>query len=175
MDLITEIENLDFSIKSREHFSSEILNNPYQLEEVINFLEKSEFEYSEKILAGLEFTSRKNSSILFPFSDLLIGLAGDYSGPSGKRALSKILVNYVKDPKFQLKPQQKEKIITICFNWLISEEKVAVKVFCIEILYVLSVEHTWTNDNLKAILNKDYNSQSAGYKARARKILKKLE
>lgn len=175
MNLLQELDSLDFSIKSREHFASELLKDPNKIQEAIRFLNSSEFKYSEKLLAALEFTSRKNLSILFPFLDVLIDIAKDYSGQAGRRALSKIISIFIKDTDLQLNFQQKEKIIPICFDWLLSQEKVAVKVFSMEALYLLSTEYHWVKDDLKAILIKDYNSHSAGYKARARKILKKLE
>ncbi|WP_010230437.1 hypothetical protein [Gillisia marina] len=87
-----------------------------------------------------------------------------YSGLSGTRALSKILFNFVQLSNIHLDPNQKESIITVCFNWLIRDEKVAVKAFSMQTLFLCSHENHWIKEDLKAILIKDYSSQSAGYK-----------
>lgn len=55
MNIAKELYYLDFSIKSREYLSSEILNNPNQIREVINFFKTLKFEHSEKIISVLEF------------------------------------------------------------------------------------------------------------------------
>ena len=175
MDFLKELETLNFTTDSRQRFSSKALNTPKYLEEAINFLSTSKLERSERILAALEFASRENSFILYSYSEQLIQLAESYSGNSGKRALSKIFLNYIQNPNFKVTPKQKEKIITISFLWLISNEKVAVKAFSMQTLHSLSEEYQWIRDDLKAILIKDYNLQSTGYKACSRKILKKLE
>ncbi|WP_010230435.1 hypothetical protein [Gillisia marina] len=67
MDLLKELDNLDFSIKSKEDFSLKILNNPKHVKEVIDLLKNSDDTNFEKILVIHEYASRKSPTILVLF------------------------------------------------------------------------------------------------------------
>lgn len=61
-----------------------------------------------------------------------------------------------------------------CFEWLIGEHKVAAKAFAMTSLYELGKEFDWIHPELNVILQLGYESGSAGYRSRARKVLDKL-
>lgn len=61
-----------------------------------------------------------------------------------------------------------------CFNWLITEQKVACQVPAMTCLALLGMESNWIHEELKQILIKNIPNKSAGYKARARKVLKEI-
>ena len=42
-------------------------------------------------------------------------------------------------------------------------------------LYFLGTEFDWIHPELKIIIEQDYNSQSAGFKARSRHVLEKMK
>lgn len=73
-----------------------------------------------------------------------------------------------------LTKKHKEKITEVCFDWMISEEKVTVKAYSMNSLYFLGTEFDWIHPELKTIIERDYSSQSAGFKARSRHILIKI-
>jgi len=74
-----------------------------------------------------------------------------------------------------LEPSHLEKIAETCFDWLIQKQKVAVKAHSMLALYLLGKQFEWIHPELKLTLEKDFNSESAAYKARARHILKKIK
>ncbi|WP_142783540.1 adenylosuccinate lyase [Changchengzhania lutea] len=73
-----------------------------------------------------------------------------------------------------LKPLHKERIIEACFDWLINDGKVAPKAYAMETLYLFGLDYTWIHPELKMILEQGFQKQSAGFKARAKRTLKKI-
>jgi hypothetical protein len=74
-----------------------------------------------------------------------------------------------------LSPIHKEFIVEACFDWLISDHKVAPKVYSMEILYLFGKDSNWIHTELALILEQDFSKQSAGFKARAKQTLKKIK
>ena len=68
-----------------------------------------------------------------------------------------------------------DKIIETGFDWMISDQKVAVKAYTMEALFLFGKEIDWVHDELKLILVQEISSGSPAYKARAKKILKWIE
>ncbi|MDU8886412.1 adenylosuccinate lyase [Yeosuana sp. MJ-SS3] len=77
--------------------------------------------------------------------------------------------------KKNLQAVHKERIIEACFDWMISDQKVAVKAYSMTTLYLLGQEYDWVHPELKQILQHDYANESAGFKARAKQVLKKIK
>ncbi|NAY90643.1 hypothetical protein GTQ34_01820 [Muricauda sp. JGD-17] len=67
-----------------------------------------------------------------------------------------------------------EKILTACFDWLISPINVAPKVFSMTSLYYLGFKFDWVHPELKLVLENTIGSGTAGYKNRAKKTLDML-
>lgn len=79
-----------------------------------------------------------------------------------------------KSLQFVLTKEQREQLTEICFDWLITDQKVAVKAYAMKSLFYLGKEFNWIHPELKIILEKDYHGQQQAFKARARHILKKM-
>lgn len=129
----------------------------------------------------IEFTFKKKPEILYPHLDLFTRGIGNLKKESSIRPMAKIcelliLAHYKGEDntKVHLSPLQRERITAACFDWLISAEKVAPKAYSMQTLALLGQEIEWILPELKAVLEQGYASGSAGYKARARRILKKL-
>ncbi|MDQ7917800.1 hypothetical protein RBU60_09450 [Mesonia sp. MT50] len=95
------------------------------------------------------------------------------------RPMAKVLelwvLNYFsKTPKIKLQEDQKEKITSICFDWMITPQKVASQAYSLQTLYLLGKEIPWIHPELKIILEQNYPQASSGYQARSRKILSKI-
>lgn len=70
--------------------------------------------------------------------------------------------------------EQLERIMTVCFDWLIGEHKVATKVFAMTSLYNLGHQFDWVHPELKMVLEETIAKGTSGYKNRAKKTLDKL-
>ena len=68
----------------------------------------------------------------------------------------------------------KEAIIEVCFDWLITNQKVACQAYSMDALYLLGTEIKWVHPELKIILEQNIHNQSAAYCARGRITLEKI-
>ncbi|MCK7589924.1 adenylosuccinate lyase [Subsaxibacter sp. CAU 1640] len=77
--------------------------------------------------------------------------------------------------KHALKTKHKEKIVEACFDWMINDEKIAPKAYSMNTLYLFGQDIDWIHPELAIILERDFQMQSSGFKARAKHILKKIK
>lgn len=66
---------------------------------------------------------------------------------------------------------QWERILTVCYDWLIAPMGIAPKVFAMTSLYHLGLKFPWVHPELKAVLEDSYAKGSSGYQNRAKKTL----
>src|SRR5690606_30236146 len=80
------------------------------------------------------------------------------------------------DPRFVggITDEQLERIMTVCFDWLISPMNMAPKVFAMGCLYHLGSKFDWVRPELRAILEATMEQGSSGYRGRAKKTLEML-
>lgn len=130
-----------------------------------------------KALWILEFHARANIHLLevkIPF--ILINIP-KIKHDSGIRALAKILqyclIKFDQN-NFAITSEQTEIITEICFDWLISNQKVAVKSYAMDCLYILGKKIDWIYPELTTIIEKDKYLHSCSYKVTANRILKKI-
>jgi len=116
---------------------------------------------------------------LQPYMDFYCENIGKLKHESAIRPMAKIcqllVTSHFKKKTIQLTPKHLELITECCFDWLISDTKVAAKCYCIRALFVLGKSNDWIYPELQIIIEKDYPAQSAAYKAVSREILKKIK
>jgi hypothetical protein len=61
-----------------------------------------------------------------------------------------------------------EKIIEAGFDWMISKQKVAVKAYTMNALYLFGKDSDWVHHELKLIIHQNIATESAAYKARGK-------
>ena len=69
---------------------------------------------------------------------------------------------------------QVSQIIETCFEWLLSDYKVATKAHAMETLYFLGIKTGWIHYELKMIIEKNIAKESPGYISRAKKVLESI-
>lgn len=81
-----------------------------------------------------------------------------------------------KNPVFikNIADEHLEKMLTACFDWLISPMNMAPKVFSMTSLYYLGQKFDWVHPELRVILEDSYATGTVGYQNRAKKTLDKL-
>ena len=159
-----------------------VLDNPETFPDLLRYCfdEKSELSYRATWI--LEFVCNKKLSLLFPHLDTFCKNLSLVKKDQAVRPLSKIsgflIVSFYKkkdvETRKNLSEENRKKITEACFDWLITNQKVACKVYAIESLYHLGSEFDWVRPELKTILEEGYSTHSAAFKARARFYLKKL-
>ena len=127
--------------------------------------------------------AQENLDYILPFIDIfthkLVGLELDSSvRPMAKicEFLTRAYFSKTKNKtKETLTPKHLELMATACFDWLIGEHKVAAKAYSMTSLLLLGRKFEWIHPELKMVLQLNYSSGSAAYKARARMTLEKLK
>lgn len=153
------------------HACPELL--PVLLERCFNTTDKEHY----KALWILEFYARIHLSSLQNSIPFILLNIPKIKHDSGIRPLAKILqyclTEFDKD-NFSFTTEEMETITEICFDWLISDQKVAVKSYAIDNLYILGKNIEWIYPELTIIIEKDKTVHSAFYEITANKILKKI-
>ncbi len=72
-------------------------------------------------------------------------------------------------------PKHKETITECCFDWMITDQKVACKVYSMLALYFLGTEFDWIHPELKTIIEANIYEGSAAYKARGKYTLAQIQ
>lgn len=175
-------KTLDHSRAKRNTFADHILDNPEQLPLLLSICEQVDDQISCKAAWALEYVCGKNLNSLLPHIDDFLKCAKVVHLDPAVRPMAKIcehltLAYYKKKDQrviSSLTNTRKEHITELCFDWLITSQKVAAKAYAMTSLYFLGKNFDWIHSELKLILQQNYQHGSAAYKARARMILKRL-
>lgn len=168
---------------NRLKYSRLILNDLSLLPKLMAILFMTEDKVSCKAAWILEYVCAEYLLAIVPYLDEFTVNIHKVHLDSAVRPVAKICeflakANYSKEPnpiKTMLLPKHKEYIIETCFDWMITDQKIAVKAYCMNTLYFFGKDYKWIHPELVQILEQDYHSQSAGFKARAKHILKKIK
>lgn len=79
------------------------------------------------------------------------------------------------DIKNKLQQKHIEAIIETGFDWLITPQKIAVKAYTMNTLYLFGLEKDWIHPELKHLIETKIIHESKGTKARGKHILKLIE
>ena len=182
-DLHKELCYVNHSRENRKKYALIVINNPELLPQVIDIL----FDVDNKIScrAGylLEFVARENLDTILPYLDRITEDMPKVHFDSAVRPIAKICEYLVEAfyskaenrTKKKLLPIHLERIIEISFDYLITDQKIAPKAYSMNTLYLLGQDYDWIHPELVTILERGYNDSSAGFKARARCLLKKIK
>jgi len=179
-------EHLTYVNSSRENRQKNakmVLNDLSLLPTLLDILFKINDNVSCKAAWILEYVCGENLEVIIPYLDTFTKNMSKVHLDSAVRPVAKICeflvkANYSKQDnniKNELTPIYQERIIETCFDWMITNQKVAVKAFSMNTLFLLGQDYDWVHPELIIILKQDFHSNRAGFKARANHILKKLK
>jgi hypothetical protein len=181
-ELYKELSYVNHSRENRKKYALLVISNPDLIPLVLDILFQVDDKTSCRAAWLLEFVARENLDSILPFLDLFTENMHTVHLDPAVRPVAKICEylieayyhkhnNHTKD---YLKTIHKERIIELSFDYLITNQKVAAKAYSMNSLYLLGSEYDWIHPELKTILEKDFNENTAAFKARARHLLKKL-
>ena len=181
--LYTELNHVDATREKRLFYAQMIIDNPKMVPNVLEILFRVDDPLSCKAAWILEYVCNTNLELLLPCLDSFTQQIHNVYLDSAVRPVAKIcelLVKsfYEKDEnnvKSALQLKHQEKIIEVCFDYMINDEKVAPKAYAMNTLYLLGKDFDWIHPELAQILERDFYYQSAGFKARAKHLLKKMK
>jgi hypothetical protein len=181
--LYNELNFVNHSRDKRLYYANLMIENPEYIPYLIDILFMVDDKISCRAAWVLEFVCGENLEIIFPYLDVFTENIHKVHLDSAVRPVAKIC-EYIAKAYFSkqenlmkqvLKTKHKERIIETCFDYMINDEKIAPKAYSMNTLYLFGNEFDWVHPELALILERDFQMQSSGFKARARHILKKIK
>lgn len=180
-DLQIKLDYLKAYRENRLQIAQYVLENHSLLNELVLICFSPSDKNHHKACWILEFVSYEKLIWLQPHLDFFCTNLKILKDESAIRPIAKIVqllvkAHYSKNQNaISLSENHLQDCIEASFDWLINDVKVATKAYSIRTLYILGNHYPWIHPELQIILNKDYATHSAAYKAVAREILKKIK
>ena len=180
--LYKELDYVNHSRENRKKYAIMVISNPELIDKVLDILFQIDDKVSQRAAWLLEFVARENLDAILPYLDRITEEMHKVHLDPAVRPIAKICEYLIEayyhknanHTKEYLKPIHKERIIELSFDYMITDQKVAAKAYSMNSLYLLGKEYDWIHPELVMILERDFQMQSSGFKARARHIIKKI-
>ena len=177
-----ELSHVNASRENRLKYAKMVLKDMSLFPKLIDIMFRVDDKVSSRAAWVFEFVCAEYIYAIIPYLDTFTNNLKKVHFDSAVRPISKVcgfIANtyYSKEPntlKKVLKPQHIEQIIEACFDWMINDEKVAAKAYAMDTLFLFGKDHDWIHPELTQILEQDFPTQSAGFKVRAKRVLKKI-
>ena len=181
-DFYEELSHVSATRENRLQCAKLVLKDMSLFPKLIDIMFRVDDPNSSRAAWVFEFVCEEYIFAIIPYLDSFTSNLKKVHLDSSVRPMSKVCVfiaNTYFSPqpntlKKMLRPYHKERIIEASFDWLIKDEKVAPKAYAMETLYLFGKEFSWIHPELALVLKQDFALQSPGYKARAKKILNKI-
>lgn len=182
-ELIKKLDYVDHTREKRGKMAEMTLNQPALIPLLLEVAFEKSSRISDKAIWVVEYTTKQNISLLLPHLELFTKNLHLVKREQGIRPMAKIcellMSDYYSKKESESKKivsiEQLKRITTACFDWLIGQHNVAPKAHSMTCLYLLGGDFEWIHPELKMIIEQNYTSGSAAYKARARMVLSKLK
>jgi len=186
-DVKNLLESMGPALRSnRQRIASDIIQNPDLFPYLLKVVFETNYKLHYKAAWTLELILEKDIHQIIPHFSFFSKNIHKLKHESAIRPIAKICKwiaeAYVKKRNLpirsRLQRNEIEKIVETGFDWMITNTKVAAKVYTMNTLYYfgsLSIENfEWIHKELKNIILQDSSKETAAYKAHAKKILKLL-
>ena len=159
-----------------------VLDRPESIKELLDFCFHTEDTISYKAAWILEYVCTERLELLLPHLDYYLENLPKVNRDQALRPMAKILemlaVGYYKnvDEKViaRLTTVHKGQMIEFCFDWLITKQKVACKVYAMLALYFFGTEFSWIHPELKTTIEQYIHDGMPAYKARGKYVLNRI-
>ncbi|MCX7550207.1 adenylosuccinate lyase [Xanthomarina sp. F2636L] len=181
--LYNELNFVNHTRDKRLKYANLILDTPELLPDLLDILFDVDDKTSCRAAWVLEFVCADNLELLLPYLDVFTENINKVHLDPAVRPIAKIC-EYLAKAYFSktankvqliLTNKHKELIVETCFDYMINDEKIAPKAYSMNTLFLFGNEFDWIHPELIIIIERDYQIQSSGFKARARQILKKIK
>lgn len=165
--------------EERLQAAEQIRSDPGSIPLLLGFIFNEEEKYGFKGGWALDLALQEELDLILPHLDTFTSGLRHLTHESAIRPMAKICealcLKYYKDKdadfRSRIRLDHREKMAEACFDWLIGDHKVAPKAYSMTALCKLGKEFDWIHPELELVLKQNYETGSAGYKARARKVL----
>lgn len=181
--LYKELDYVNHSRENRKKYANLVINNPELLPKVMDILFTVDDKVSCRAAWLFEFVAREKLDAILPHLDRFTTEMHKIHQDPAVRPVAKVCEylteayyhKYDNATKHSLKPEHRERIIELSFDYMITDQKIAAKAYSMNTLFLLGQDYDWVHPELITILEQDFAAGSAGFKARARQLLKKLK
>ncbi|MEC3908392.1 adenylosuccinate lyase [Tamlana sp. 2201CG12-4] len=181
--LYKELSNVNHSREKRLYYANLIANNPNLVPKLLEILFRVDDKASPRATWVFEFMCSNNIESIVPYLDIFTKHMHKVHLDSAVRPVAKICELLAKAYYSKTKNtiqkalthMHKERIIETCFDYMINDEKIAPKAYSMHTLFLFGQDFDWIHPELALILERDFQMQSSGFKARARHILKNIK
>jgi len=182
-ELYKELDYVDHTREKRQKYAHLVINNPRIIPKLMTILFYVDDKLSSRAAWLLEYVARENLDSILPHLDLFTTQMKDVHLDPAVRPVAKICEYLIEAyyhktnnrTKDYLTEEHKQRIIELSFDYMITDQKVAVKAYSMNSLFLLGKAYNWIHPELTMILERDFHSGSAAYKARARHLLRRLK
>jgi hypothetical protein len=172
MNLTQSLEELLMVENSRRNtdvVAALVFKRPELFVELVSIYLKNEEPVSRRAVWVVDTVAEKLPDLVLPYLDHICEMLPEFCHDGLKRNTLRILVRSPL-PENQLGP-----LASLCFDWLTSPgESVAVKVYCMEILYRISQTEKDLKKELADSISWRIDEETPGFRAHGIRILKKL-
>ncbi len=176
--LASKLEYVSGYRENRQKIANEVLEDKDLYLSLIAICFESDHKIAHKACWILELVSYQKIAWIVPQLDFFCTHLKTLENDSAIRSIAKVcqlLVMAAEKNQLQLSQENKDLLIANCFDWLMRDIKVASKCYAMRTLAILSKENHWIKKELSAIIEKDFYSQSAAFKAVSKAVLKVLK
>lgn len=175
-ELYHELNYVNHSREKRGYYAALIIDQPELMPLVLDILFMVDDTLSNRAGWLVEFVTKKDIALLFPHLDIFTSNMGSVYQDSALRPVAKICeyltLSFYKEKNPQTRKQltvlHRERMIEAGFDWMITDQKVAVKAYTMTSLFYLGTETDWVHPELERIMEEEYATGSAAFKARCR-------
>jgi hypothetical protein len=166
---LRELIMVENSRRNTDLIADLVFHKPEVFGELMNIYFLNEEPVSRRAVWIVDTVTEKMPHLLEPFIDRIILKLSEFQHDGLKRNTLRML------SRTNISILQSGLLMKICFEWLVSKsESVAVKVYSMDILYLISIKETDIKKELAESIEWRMQEESAGFKGHAVKILKKL-
>ncbi len=177
--LIDRIKNLNARKIVRAEVADWVLARPETMPILLDYCFKVKDKDSYKATWILELVCLDRLELLYPYLDRFFENLSKVYQDQALRPMAKICQTLTiayykkKDPLLIdiFTTSHKETMTNCCFDWLITDQRVACEVFAMSSLFYLGTEIDWIHSELKTIIETNIHERSPGYQARSRQVL----
>jgi len=181
--LIYKLQHMGPAMRSnRQHLANIVLVNPHLFYDLLVLAFDTKNKLSIKAAWILELVCEEKISWLLPHIDYFTNHIKYLKYDSAIRPILKIckFIALAYNDKSDIAVKKHltkihiDLLIETGFDWMISDQKVAVKAYTMESLFALGIGVRWVHPELKSIIQQHILHESPGYKACGRKIIEKI-
>jgi len=168
-DELKKIINSSMGRVHTDHLVEILRTHPKWHNELIDIYLSDEEPFSRKIVWAIDLYCDENSELILPYLERIVVLLPDFSHDALKRHSLHLL------SRLPLPASGLGSLMNICFDWLLAPgHPAAVKVYCMEILFRISLQEPAMKKELADCIEFRLNEETPGFKNRGMKILKKI-